>query len=104
MKFPKIVPCLWFGHTAEEAARFYCGIFPNSRISKIAYYGKAGFEQHQMKEGTVLTVQFQLDGQEVTALNGGDISKFNEAVSLPSMVDHPKDIDHYRSQLGQGRP
>ena len=102
MKLSKIVPCLWFGHTAEEAARFYCGIFPNSKIGKIAYYGKAGYEQHQMKEGTVLTVQFQLDGQEFTALNGGDIFKFSEAVSLQIMVDDQKELDYYWDKLGAG--
>jgi predicted 3-demethylubiquinone-9 3-methyltransferase (glyoxalase superfamily) len=102
MKLAKIVPCLWFGHTAEEAARFYCGIFPNSKIGKIAYYGKAGFEQHQMKEGTVLTVQFQLDGQEFTALNGGDIFKFSEAVSLQIMVDDQKELDYYWDKLSAG--
>jgi predicted 3-demethylubiquinone-9 3-methyltransferase (glyoxalase superfamily) len=102
MQFPKIIPCLWFGHTAEEAARYYCGIFPNSRIGQISYYGKAGVEQHRMKEGTVLTVQFHLDGQEFTALNGGDVFKFNEAVSLQIMVDDQKELDYYWDRLGAG--
>jgi predicted 3-demethylubiquinone-9 3-methyltransferase (glyoxalase superfamily) len=70
----KIAPCLWFASEAEEAARYYTGIFPNSKIGKIARYGKAGFETHQQKPGTVLTVQFELAGQTFTALNGGQSS------------------------------
>jgi len=98
----KIVPCLWFAHEAEQAARYYTGIFPNSKIGKIARYGKAGFEQHQQKEGSVLTVQFDLAGQPFTALNGGPIFKFNEAVSLQIMVDDQKELDHYWDKLGAG--
>jgi len=98
----KIVPCLWFAQEAEEAARYYTGIFPDSKIGKIARYGKAGFEQHQQKEGTVLTVQFELAGQAFTALNGGPIFKFNEAVSLQIMVDDQKELDHYWNKLGAG--
>jgi predicted 3-demethylubiquinone-9 3-methyltransferase (glyoxalase superfamily) len=98
----KIVPCLWFAQEAEEAARYYTGIFPNSKIGRIARYGKAGFEQHQQKEGTVLTVQFDLAGQPFTALNGGPIFKFNEAVSLQIMVDDQKELDHYWDKLGAG--
>ena len=73
----KIAPCLWYASEAEEAARFYVGIFPNSKVGKIARYGKAGFETHQQREGTVLTVQFELGGQAFTALNGGPLFKFN---------------------------
>jgi predicted 3-demethylubiquinone-9 3-methyltransferase (glyoxalase superfamily) len=98
----KIAPCLWFASEAEEAARFYIGIFPNSKIVKIARYGKAGFEQHQQKEGTVLTVQFELAGQAFTALNGGPVFKFNEAVSLQVYVDDQKELDHYWNKLGAG--
>jgi predicted 3-demethylubiquinone-9 3-methyltransferase (glyoxalase superfamily) len=98
----KIVPCLWFASEAEEAARFYTGIFPNSRIGKIARYGKAGFETHGQKEGTVLTVQFELAGQSFTALNGGPIFKFNEAVSLQIMVDDQKELDFYWDKLTAG--
>ena len=66
----------------------------DSRIGKIARYGKAGFEQHQQKEGTVLTVQFELAGQTFTALNGGPIFKFNEAVSLQIYVEDQKELDY----------
>jgi predicted 3-demethylubiquinone-9 3-methyltransferase (glyoxalase superfamily) len=98
----KIAPCLWFDTQAEEAVRFYTGIFPDSRIGKIARYGKAGFEQHQKPEGTVMTVQFHLAGQEFTALNGGPYFKFNEAVSLQIYVDDQNELDHYWNRLGEG--
>lgn len=98
----KIAPCLWFASEAEEAARFYTGIFPDSRIGKIARYGKAGFEHHGQKEGTVLTVQFELAGQAFTALNGGPIFKFNEAVSLQIYVEDQKELDHYWDALTAG--
>ena len=98
----KIAPCLWFASEAEEAARFYVGIFPNSKVGKIARYGKAGFETHQQREGTVLTVQFELDGQTFTALNGGPLFKFNEAVSLQVYVEDQKELDHYWDKLTAG--
>ena len=98
----KIAPCLWFASEAEEAARYYTGIFPDSKIGKIARYGKAGFEQHQQKEGTVLTVQFELAGQPFTALNGGPIFKFNEAVSLQVYVDDQKELDYFWNKLTAG--
>jgi predicted 3-demethylubiquinone-9 3-methyltransferase (glyoxalase superfamily) len=98
----KIAPCLWFDTQAEEAARFYVGIFPDSTIVKIARYGKAGFEQHQKPEGSVMTVQFQLAGQEFTALNGGPHFKFNEAVSLQVYVDDQRELDRYWNALSAG--
>jgi predicted 3-demethylubiquinone-9 3-methyltransferase (glyoxalase superfamily) len=98
----KIAPCLWFASEAEEAARYYTGIFPDSKIGKIARYGKAGFEQHQQKEGTVLTVQFELAGQPFTALNGGPIFKFNEAVSLQIYVDDQNELDYFWNRLTAG--
>jgi predicted 3-demethylubiquinone-9 3-methyltransferase (glyoxalase superfamily) len=98
----KIAPCLWFAGEAEEAVRFYTGIFPDSRIGKIARYGKTGFEVHGQKEGTVLTVQFELAGQEFTALNGGPLFKFNEAISLQIYVEDQKELDYYWDKLGAG--
>lgn len=76
----RITPCLWFAEEAEEAARFYTGIFKNSRITAITRYGKAGFEVHRRPAGSVMVVAFELDGQSFTALNGGPLFKFNEAV------------------------
>ena len=98
----KIAPCLWFAHEAEEAARYYTGIFPDSKILKIARYGEAGKEQHQQQPGTVLTVQFELAGQTFTALNGGPIFKFTEAVSLQIYVEDQKELDYYWSKLITG--
>jgi predicted 3-demethylubiquinone-9 3-methyltransferase (glyoxalase superfamily) len=102
MHISKIAPCLWFAGEAEEAARFYTGIFPDSKILKIARYGKEGFEIHGQKEGAVLTVQFQLAGQEFTALNGGPLFKFNEAVSLQIYVADQQELDHYWERLTEG--
>jgi predicted 3-demethylubiquinone-9 3-methyltransferase (glyoxalase superfamily) len=98
----KIAPCLWFDTQAEEAAKYYVSIFPNSKILKIARYGKAGVEQHQKPEGSVMTVQFELAGQTFTALNGGPIFKFSEAVSLQVYVDDQKELDYYWDQLTAG--
>jgi predicted 3-demethylubiquinone-9 3-methyltransferase (glyoxalase superfamily) len=74
----RITPCLWFDRQAEEAARFYTSIFKNSKLGRISYYGDGA----PLAKGTVLTVNFQLDGQEFMALNGGPVFKFNEAVSF----------------------
>ncbi len=102
MQFSKITPCLWFDTQAEEAANYYVSIFPDSKILKIARYGKEGFEAHRKPEGSVMTVQFQLAGQTFTALNGGPIFKFNEAVSLQVYVDDQKELDYYWDKLGAG--
>ena len=78
----KISPCLWFDDQAEEAAALYTCIFKNSRIVRITRYGEEGREVHGKPPGTVMTVAFELDGQPFTALNGGPVFKFNEAISL----------------------
>lgn len=98
----KITPCLWFDHNAEEAAQFYIGIFPGSKITAVAHYGEAGHEQHGMQPGSVMTVAFDLAGQSFTALNGGPIFKFNEAVSLQIECETQEEIDHYWECLGAG--
>src|SRR6476620_2513412 len=87
--------CLWFDDQAEEAARFYTGIFKNSRIGMITRYGKAGFEVHRRPEGSILTVEFELDGQKFIALNGGPIFKFNEAMSIMVDCKDQQEIDYY---------
>ena len=99
---PKIVPCLWFDRQAEDAARFYTGIFPGGRITNIARYGKTGQEIHGGEPGSVMTVAFELAGQAFTALNGGPAFRFNEAVSLQVMCDTQEEVDHYWSRLGEG--
>lgn len=98
----QITPCLWFDTQAEEAANFYTSIFKNSKIETISRYGKEGFEAHGMKEGTVLTVAFQINGQSFTALNGGPIFKFTEAVSFQVFCDTQEEIDNYWNKLTDG--
>jgi predicted 3-demethylubiquinone-9 3-methyltransferase (glyoxalase superfamily) len=98
----RISPCLWFSDQAEEAARFYTGIFANSRITAISRYGEAGQEVHHQAPGTVMTVAFELDGQAFTALNGGPAFTFNEAVSLQVSCATQEEIDHYWETLSAG--
>ena len=97
-----ITPCLWFDTQAEEAAQFYTGIFKNSRITKVSRYGEAGREIHKMPAGTVMVVAFELDGQTFTALNGGPIFKFNEAVSFQVNCDSQEEVDYYWDKLSAG--
>src|SRR3974377_852248 len=97
-----IAPCLWFDSQAEEAASFYTSIFPKSRIGKSARYGKEGFEIHGRPEGTVMTVEFEINGQRFTALNGGPVFKFNEAVSFQVLCETQEQIDHYWGRLSEG--
>jgi predicted 3-demethylubiquinone-9 3-methyltransferase (glyoxalase superfamily) len=98
----RITPCLWFDDQAEEAARYYCGIFKNSRIDQISRYSEVGKEIHGRPAGSVLTVAFELDGQSFTALNGGPIFKFNEAISLQINCDTQEEVDYYWDKLSAG--
>jgi predicted 3-demethylubiquinone-9 3-methyltransferase (glyoxalase superfamily) len=98
----KITPCLWFDNQAEEAVKFYVSIFRNSGLGAITRYGKEGFEVHKMPEGTVLTVSFKLEGQEFTALNGGPIFKFSEAISLIVHCESQAEVDYYWGKLTAG--
>jgi predicted 3-demethylubiquinone-9 3-methyltransferase (glyoxalase superfamily) len=98
----RITPCLWFNKEAEDAARYYAGIFKNSRIGTITRYGKAGFETHHQPAGTVMVVAFELEGQKFTALNGGPQFKFNEAISFQVNCDTQKEIDYYWEKLSAG--
>jgi len=97
-----ITACLWFDTQAEEAARYYTGIFKNSKIVAITRYPEAGQEVHGKQPGTVMTVEFELNGQTFTSLNGGPNFKFNEAISFQVMCETQADVDHYWSRLGQG--
>jgi len=101
-KSPKIAPCLWFDHQAEDAVRFYTGIFRRSKITAITRYGSAGFEVHHRPAGSVMTVEFELEGQRYTALNGGPAFKFNEAISFQIYCDTQDEIDYYWAKLGEG--
>jgi predicted 3-demethylubiquinone-9 3-methyltransferase (glyoxalase superfamily) len=98
----RITPCLWYDDQAEEAAAFYISIFPNSRIVHVTRYGKAGFEIHGRPEGSVMTVEFDLDGQSFTALNGGPLFRFNEAISLQVDCETQAEVDHYWDKLSAG--
>ena len=98
----KITPNLWFDKNAEEATKFYTSVFKNSKMGRIAKYGKEGHEIHGMPEGTVMTIQFWLAGQEFIALNGGPHFKFNEAVSFIVNCDNQEEIDGYWETLSTG--
>jgi predicted 3-demethylubiquinone-9 3-methyltransferase (glyoxalase superfamily) len=102
MPSQRITPCLWFDHQAEEAANYYVGIFPNSRVTAVTRYPNAGQEVHHQKAGSVMVVAFELDGQSFTALNGGPIFTFNEAVSLQVNCKTQDEIDYYWNKLGAG--
>lgn len=95
----KITPCLWFDNQAEEAANFYVSIFKNSRIKRVCRYSKAGHEIHGRPAGSVMTVEFELDGQTFTAINGGPIFKFDEAISFQIPCETQEEIDYYWSRL-----
>jgi predicted 3-demethylubiquinone-9 3-methyltransferase (glyoxalase superfamily) len=98
----RIAPCLWFDDQAEAAARYYTGIFKNSRIVAITHYGDAGYEIHRRPAGSVMTVAFELDGQPFTALNGGPAFTFNEAVSFEVNCANQEEIDYYWDKLSAG--
>ena len=94
----KITTFLWFDHQAEEAARFYTSIFPNSKILEMSHYGEGA----PLPAGTVLVVKFTLDGQEFMALNGGPVFKFSEAVSLYINCADQAEVDRYWTALTDG--
>jgi predicted 3-demethylubiquinone-9 3-methyltransferase (glyoxalase superfamily) len=98
---PKIIPCLWFDNQAEEAANFYTSIFQNSKIGNISRYGKEGYEIHGGEAGTVLTIDFEIEGQKYTALNGGPAFKFNEAISFVVQCNTQKEVDYYWEKLSE---
>lgn len=98
----KISPFLWFDGQGETAAEFYVSTFPNSRINQILRYGEAGQEQHGRPPGTVMTVDFELDGQRFTALNGGPHFRFTPAVSFVVHCKTQAEVDHYWNKLGEG--
>ena len=95
---PTIKPFLWFDSQALEAAEFYVSIFPNSKILQVTRYNEAG----PGTPGSVMTVEFELDGQHVTALNGGPEFKFNEALSLYVGCTSQAEIDDYWARLTAG--
>ena len=94
----KITPCLWFDGNAEEAANFYASIFANSKIVNICRYGEAG----PGPEGSVMTVEFQLEGQDFIALNGGPQFKFTEAISFSVNCETQEEVDKFWEKLSDG--
>jgi predicted 3-demethylubiquinone-9 3-methyltransferase (glyoxalase superfamily) len=95
---PRITPNLWFDTESEEAAEFYVSVFPNSEIRNVSYYGEAG----PRPAGTVLTVDFVLDGQEYTAINGGPQFTFDEAISFLINCADQDEVDYYWTKLSDG--
>ena len=98
----KITPCLWFDGKAEEAAKFYAAIFKNSKIGKVSRYGESSAQISGQPKGSVLTVEFELNGQPFTALNGGPLFKFTEAISFQVYCDTQDELDHYWNKLSEG--
>lgn len=98
----KITPFSWFNDNAEEAVNFYVSIFKNSKIVNTARYDEAGAKVSGRPKGSVMTMTFQLDGQEFIALNGGPIFKFTEAISLVIDCKTQEEVDHFWGKLTQG--
>jgi predicted 3-demethylubiquinone-9 3-methyltransferase (glyoxalase superfamily) len=98
----KISPCLWFDDQGEEAAKFYTSIFKDSKIGDVTRYGKEGYEIHGREDGTVMTVEFEIEGQKFLALNGGPIFKFNEAISFQVYCETQEEVDYYWEKLSEG--
>ena len=98
----KITPCLWFDNNAEEAVKFYASIFKNSKVGRISRYGEAGYEIHGKPAGTVMTMEFELNGHAFTALNGGPVFKFNEAISFQVGCESQEEVDYHWEKLSEG--
>lgn len=98
----KIAPCLWFDTRGEEAARFYCSVFKNSKLGRISHFPDAGKEVHGKDAGSVMMVEFELEGMPFLALNGGPQFKFDEAVSFQIYCENQDEIDYYWKALTQG--
>jgi predicted 3-demethylubiquinone-9 3-methyltransferase (glyoxalase superfamily) len=95
MTMQKITPCLWFNNQAEEAVNFYISLFKNSKITSVLLTDAAAAHASGQKEGSVLFIEFELDGERFSALNGGPMFKFNESVSLMIECSTQEEIDHY---------
>ena len=98
----KIMPCLWFDKEAEEAAKHYVSIFKNSKMGHVSRYGKEGKEIHGKDAGTVLTAEFEVEGQKFVCLNGGPHFKFTEAISFQIFCENQAEVDYFWDKLGQG--
>src|SRR5437660_12484374 len=98
----KITPFLWFDDKAEEAATFYTSVFKNSKIGKIARYDESGEKASGRPKGSVMTVEFELEGQEFVALNGGPMFKFTEAISFVVNCETQEEVDYFWTKLSVG--
>jgi predicted 3-demethylubiquinone-9 3-methyltransferase (glyoxalase superfamily) len=98
----KITPFLWFDDKAEEAAKFYTSIFKNSKIGNITRYDEEAAGPTGRPAGSVMTVDFQLGGQEFVALNGGPMFKFTEAISFVVNCENQEEVDYFWSKLSAG--
>jgi predicted 3-demethylubiquinone-9 3-methyltransferase (glyoxalase superfamily) len=98
----KINPCLWFDTQAEDAAKFYCSVFKDSRMGRISRYVEEGQEIHGKPAGSVMAVEFELEGQKFAALNGGPHFKFNEAISFQIHCKDQQEVDYFWTKLSEG--
>jgi len=98
----KLTPNLWFDNNAEEAVNLYVSVFKNSGIGRIVRYGSEGQEIHKMPEGTIMTIEFKIEGQEFVALNGGPVFQFSESVSFIINCETQDEVDYYWEKLSEG--
>ena len=101
-KLPRITPMLWFDTQAEDAVDFYLSVFKNSKKGRVSHYANDGQETHHMPDGSVMVVEFELEGQSFQALNAGPIFRFNEAISFVIYCDTQDEIDYYWNKLKEG--
>jgi predicted 3-demethylubiquinone-9 3-methyltransferase (glyoxalase superfamily) len=98
----KITPCLWFDDNAEEAVKFYASIFKGVKIGQTTHYSADVSEVSGRPAGSVMSIEFQLEGQDFLALNGGPIFKFNEAISFQVLCKTQEELDYYWDRLTEG--
>ena len=102
MSAKTLIPCLWFDDEAEAAANHYASIFQDAKVGAISRYGKEGQDVHGKPPGSVMTVEFEIDGIKFLGLNGGPQFKFNEAVSFQILCESQAEVDHFWSKLSEG--
>ena len=102
MSAKTIMPCLWFDTQAEAAANHYVSIFENSRIRSVSRFGSEGKEIHGKDNGTVMTVEFEIEGQRFVALNGGPQFTFDEAISFQIHCETQEEVDYFSTRLADG--
>jgi predicted 3-demethylubiquinone-9 3-methyltransferase (glyoxalase superfamily) len=98
----KLVPCLWFDGNAEEAVNFYTSVFKKSKLGRISYYSEEGKDIHRQPPGSVMSLEFEIEGTRFLSLNGGPDFKFSEAISFIINCKTQKEIDYYWDALKEG--